>query len=113
MRNNAIVLTAAAVFCAGPGSAQDQPIPQGAVKVNLGENSPLSMVSAATTDSRATSRGAALELDLHMSLTLRNDSGRRVHGVTLRVVAQEVTLGGKGSVAYPILNVEPRGLLPV
>ena len=31
----------------------------------------------------------------------------RIHGVTLRVVAQEVTLGGKGSVTYPSLNVGP------
>src|SRR5262249_12488141 len=93
--------------------AQDQPIPQSAVKINLGDNSPLSMVSSATTDSRATSRGAALELDLHMSLTLRNDSQRKVHGVTLRVVAQEVTIGGKGSVTYPSLHVEPGGVLPV
>src|SRR5215469_5041349 len=113
MRNKAIVVTAAVLLCAGPAGAQDQPIPQGAVKVNLGESSPLSMVSSATTDSRAISRGAALELDLHMSLALRNDSPHRVHGVALRVVAQEVTLGGKGSVTYPSLNVETGGVLPV
>jgi len=33
--------------------------------------------------------------------------------VTLRVVAQEVTLGGKGSVAYPSLNVGPGEAFPV
>jgi hypothetical protein len=42
-----------------------------------------------------------------MAATLVNSSSRRIHGVTLRVVAQEVTLGGKGSVTYPSLNVGP------
>ena len=42
-----------------------------------------------------------------MAATLRNNGTNRVHGVTLRVVAQEVTLGGKGSVPYPSLNVGP------
>ena len=64
-------------------------------------------------DSRATARGAALVLDLHMALTLRNTSRNRIHGVTLRVVAQEVTLGGKGSVTYPSLNVGPGETFPV
>ena len=48
-----------------------------------------------------------------MSLTLRNTSRDRIHGVTLRVVAQEVTLGGKGSVTYPSLNVGPGEAFPV
>jgi hypothetical protein len=113
MRNSAVPAAAAAIFGAGLALAQDQAIPQSAVRINLGANAPLSMISTATTDSRATSRGAALELDLHMSLTLRNDGPRRIHGVTLRVVAQEMTLGGKGSVTYPSLNVEPGGVLPV
>src|SRR5215831_11027362 len=42
-----------------------------------------------------------------MAATLLNNGSRRIHGVTLRVVAQEVTLGGKGSVTYPSLNVGP------
>jgi hypothetical protein len=65
------------------------------------------MKSFTVGDSRATARGAALALDLHMAATLLNSSTRRIHGVTLRVVAQEVTLGGKGSVTYPSLNVGP------
>jgi len=64
-------------------------------------------------DSRTTARGAALMLDLHMSLTLRNSSQNRIHGVTLRVVSQEVTLGGKGWVTYPSLNVGPGEAFPV
>jgi hypothetical protein len=106
---------AAAVSILGAGvlAAQDQAIPQGAVNINLGGNSPLAMVSSGFGDSRATSVGAGLVLDLHMSLTLRNGSGNRIHGVTLRVVAQEVTLGGKGSVTYPSLNVGPGETFPV
>jgi hypothetical protein len=88
-------------------SAQDAAIPQGAVNVNLPDKSPLSVRSFTVGDSRATARGAALVLDLHMATTLVNTGSNRIHGVTLRVVAQEVTLGGKGSVTYPSLNVGP------
>ena len=101
--------TLAAIVFLGAASlrAQDAAIPQGAVNVNLPDNSPLSVKSFTVGDSRATARGAALALDLHMAATLVNSSSRRIHGVTLRVVAQEVTLGGKGSVTYPSLNVGP------
>ena len=98
---------------AGALAAQDQPISQSAVKINLGDNSPLTFQSITLADSRATATGAALVLDLHMSLSLRNGSGQRIHGVTLRVVAQETTLGGKGSITYPSLNVGPGEVLPV
>src|SRR5262245_46570485 len=101
------------VLSAGILAAQDQGIPQSAVNINLGNSSPLAMVNSAMADSRATARGAALVLDLHMSLTLRNSSPNRVHGVTLRVVAQEATLGGKGSVTYPSLNIGPGDSFPV
>ncbi|MCX6628842.1 MAG: hypothetical protein NTW28_14570 [Candidatus Solibacter sp.] len=101
-------LTAAIVFLGAASlAAQDAPIPPGAVNINLPDNSPLSLQSISMADSRATARGAALALDLHMSATLRNNGPHRIHGVTLRVVAQEVTLGGKGSVTYPSLNVGP------
>jgi len=100
-------LTAIAVLGAASLQAQDAAIPQGAVNVNLPDNSPLSVKSFTVGDSRATARGAALALDLHIAATLLNSSSRRIHGVTLRVVAQEVTLGGKGSVTYPSLNVGP------
>ena len=101
--------TLAAIVFLGAASlrAQDAAIPQGAVNVNLPDNSPLTVKSFTVGDSRATARGAALALDLHMAATLLNSSSRRIHGVTLRVVAQEVTLGGKGSVTYPSLNVGP------
>src|SRR5262249_36054295 len=104
---------AAVVLSSGILAAQDQSIPQSAVKIDLGNSSPLSMVNSVMADSRATARGAALVLDLHMSLMLRNGSSKHVHGVTLRVVAQEATLGGKGSVTYPTLNIGPGDNFPV
>jgi hypothetical protein len=88
-------------------------LPPGSVNMNLPANSPLDLISTSMSDSRTTARGAALMLDLHMSLTLRNSSQNRIHGVTLRVVSQEVTLGGKGWVTYPSLNVGPGEAFPV
>jgi len=93
--------------------AQDAPLPPGSVNINLPANSPLTLISTSMSDSRTTARGAALVLDLHMSLTLRNSSQNRIHGVTLRVVTQEVTAGGKSWVTIPSLNVGPAEAFPV
>jgi hypothetical protein len=94
--------------------AQDFPFdPQTAVQVNLREDSPVTLLSAAMGESRATARGAALVLDLHMLLTLRNASPNRIRGVVLSVVSQEVTVGGKASVSAPSLNVGPGEVFPV
>jgi hypothetical protein len=95
-------------------AAQDLPLdPQTAVEVNLRDNSPVTLLSAAWGESRATARGAALVLDLHMLLTLRNVSPNRIRGVVLSVVSQEVTVGGKASVSVPSLNVGPGEAFPV
>ena len=107
MWNSAKLLALVAVLGAAGLYGQDTAIPAGAVSINLPDNSPLGLQSFSMTDSRATARGAALTLDLHIAAALRNSTANRVHGVTLRVVAQEVTLGGKGSVTYPSLNVGP------
>src|ERR1017187_8411621 len=94
--------------------AQDVPLdPRSSISINFAKDSPVAVLNVATGESRATARGAALVLDLHMALTLRNLGASRIHGVTLRVVSQEVTLGGKGSVAYPSLNVGPGEAFPV
>jgi hypothetical protein len=98
----------AAIVC-----AQDSPLPSGAVKFNLSKDSPVSVLSNNIDQSRASMRGAAMVLDLHMALTLRNDSPGRIHGVTLRVVSQEVAMGGKGSVTIPSLNIAPHEVFPV
>ena len=110
---NKFAVPAVLALSVGASLAQDSAISRDAVQFNLPANSPLSVRSVSMNDSRAQAVGAALALDLHMALTLENKSGNRVHGVTLRVVAQEVVLGGKGSVTYPSLNVGPGESLPV
>src|SRR5215831_11682644 len=84
--------------------AQEAPLPTGSISVNLPSNSPLALLSISSDQSRATMRGAAMVLDLHMSLSLRNGVANRIHGITLQVVSQEVAMGGKGSVTIPSLN---------
>ncbi len=75
------------------------------VKIDLPADSPVTLISASTDQSRVTVRGSMLMLDLHMSLTLRNSGARRVRGVTMLVATQESTPGGKGSVARPCIDV--------
>jgi hypothetical protein len=101
------VLSAAAL------AAQDGSLPKGSVGFVVPNDSPVVVISSSTDESRTALRGAALMLDLHMSLTLRNVGANRIHGITLRVVAQEVTIGGKASVAMPSLNIGPGEVFPV
>jgi len=101
-----------ALLGAGAALAQDVPL-EGRVSINLGKDSPVALVGMSTGDSHSSSRGAALVLDLHMALTLRNTGSSRIHGVALRVVSQEVTVGGKGSVSIPSLNIGPGESFPV
>lgn len=77
------------------------------VKIDLPSDAPLNLISTTMGDSRATSRGGAIVLDLHMGLTLRNSGTRHVRGVTLLITAQEFAPGGKGSVARPSIDVPP------
>jgi hypothetical protein len=107
------LLAACILLGAASLPAQDIPLTANSVNINLPGNSPLTLISVATADSRAVARGAALVLDLHVSLALRNASQNRIHGVTLRVVSQEVTPGGKASVTLPSLNVGPGEVFPV
>jgi len=76
-------------------------------RVDVPKDSPVTMVSIDWTGSRATPRGSAYLVDVQASLTLRNSSQKRVRGVTLEVLAQEITPGGKGAVKAPSLDVAP------
>ena len=80
--------------------------PSSSIKIDLPPDSPLNLIST-TDNSRATSRGGAIVLDLHMGLTLRNSGARHIRGVTLLITAQEFAPGGKGSVARPSIDVPP------
>jgi hypothetical protein len=80
---------------------------QDPVLIDLPADSPLVWVSTSMGESRVSTHGAAMELNLHMSLTLRNVGSRRVRGVTLLITAQEFAPGGKGSVTRPCIDVAP------
>ena len=93
---------------AAPLQAQEPVLdPASSVKIDLPAKSPLTLVSVDMGESRASTRGSAIELNLHMSLTLRNAGFHRVRGVTLLITAQEFAPGGKGSVARPCIDVAP------
>jgi hypothetical protein len=102
------LLTIAIVACASPLFAQDTSLdPTSSVKIDLPADSPLTLLSTSMGESRATSRGGALILDLPMQVTLRNSGQKHVRGVTLLITAQEFAPGGKGSVARPSIDVPP------
>src|SRR5713101_1514349 len=84
-----------------------------AVKIDLPKDSPVSVITSAYDDSSETARGGAMLLDLHAALTLRNSTQRRIRGITMLVMAQEVTPGGKGSVTVTSLDVGPNETFPV
>jgi hypothetical protein len=102
-----------AVLGAATAAAQDAPLPSGSVNINLPKDSPVALLSMASDQSRTSMRGAAMVLDLHMALTMRNSGPNRIHGITLRVVSQEVAMGGKASVTLPLLNIGPGDVFPV
>ncbi len=82
-------------------------------KIDFPVDSPVTAVSSDWSETRATPRGGAYLLDVHAVLSLRNSSQRRIRGVTLAVLAQEVTPGGKGSVSVPSLDVGPGEAFPL
>jgi hypothetical protein len=96
--------------------AQAQPGARGSLKIDFPKDSPVAVVSPFSADwgqSQSVARGGAMVLDLHTSLSLRNASQKRIRGVTLVVLAQEVTPGGKGSVSVPSLDIAPGETFPV
>jgi hypothetical protein len=82
-------------------------------KVDLPADSPVTLVSDDWGDTGSTPRGGAQIVDVHASLSLRNTSQKHVHGITLSVLSQEVTPGGKGSVSVPSLDAGPGDVFPV
>ena len=98
-----LILAGAMLVC-----AQDAPLDQhSSIGIDLPSDSPVALLKTDVGEIRPTQRGGALIVDLHMALTLRNSSAHHIRGVTLLVLAQEVTPGGKASVAVPSLDVAP------
>jgi hypothetical protein len=82
-------------------------------KIDLPADSPVTLVSVDWGGTDATARGGAFFVDVHASLSLRNSSQRRIRAITLSVLSQEVTPGGKGSVLRPSLDVGPGEAFPI
>ncbi|MGH9672658.1 MAG: hypothetical protein ACRD44_05705, partial [Bryobacteraceae bacterium] len=108
MRNSTIALLSFAAVL--PAQTVDV---RSSVKVQLAADAPVALVSADWGQSTASPRGGALVLDLHTALSMRNAGSRRIRGITLEVLAQEVTPGGRGSVTVPCLDVAPGETFPV
>ncbi len=116
MRNSwALLLAGGALAAAWAQSPFSVAQPASSWKINLPPDSPVTLgtVESGRDESRVDARGGALVLDLHTSLLLRNASARRIRGITLLVLAQEATAGGKASVAVPSLDVRPGETFPV
>lgn len=101
---------AAALFAQGPELPVD---PANSFKVNLPGDGPLSLVSADWGRSSATARGGAMLVDLRSNLVFKNSSNRPIRGVSLLVLAQEVTPGGKAAVTVPNLDIQPGESFPI
>lgn len=110
MPNKLAVLMAAAAsaWAQAPG-----PAAASTLKVNFPRDAPVAVIAADWGESRQSARGSALLLDLHTALSLRNLGPRRIRGITLLVLAQAVTPGGKASVSVPCLDVSPGETFPV
>ncbi len=105
---------AAALFMLAAALARSQPADAGrSFKVNLPQDAPLALISADWGSSRATARGGAVEVEIHSTLQFRNSSPKRLRGVSLLVLAQQVAPGGKASVTVPALDVAPGEQFPV
>lgn len=113
-RNNipacaALAALAPLFLCAQPAAVDLR----NSFQVRLPAESPITVVSADWGQSNAAARGGAMQVELHSTLVLRNSSPRRIRAVSLLVLAQEVTPGGKGSVTVPSLDVAPGESFPV
>lgn len=85
----------------------------GQLKVEFPSDSPVSAVGVDHGASSSIMRGSAVSLDVHASLSLRNNSTERIRAITLLVTAAELTAGGKASVTVPSLDVRPGETFPV
>jgi hypothetical protein len=90
--------------------AQETRLDPSSVKFDLRDDAPIRLESFDSSESRVTSRGGALIIDLHIMAKLRNTSSNYIRGVTLLLSAQESTSGSRMSIAKASLNVAPGDL---
>jgi hypothetical protein len=103
MRNRIVLFVSAGVL-AWAQFGQQQNL---AHKIDFPHDAPVSLAGDEWGGSAATVRGGAYAIDVRVALSLRNASQRRIRGITLTVLAQEATPGGKGSISVPSLDVAP------
>jgi hypothetical protein len=82
-------------------------------KIDLPPGAPVAMLADDWSDSKVSPRGGALMVDVRGALSFRNSSHHRIRAITLAVLSQEVTPGGKGSVSVPSLDVAPDDAFPI
>jgi hypothetical protein len=106
-------LLAGGMLSAGPGSLCAADGASQWVHVALPADAPVSYVDVSLGQSNARLAGLSMVFDIHAQLMLRNVGSKPVHGMTLRVEAQDVSPGGLGSVTEPSLNILPGEVFPV
>lgn len=114
MVNRAVLQLLPLLALALAASGQDAVLDlQRAFRVSLPEGGPVALENADWAASKARVRGGAMVVDLRSTLQLKNSGLRRIRGLTLLVLAQEATPGGKASVTVPSLDIAPGELFPV
>lgn len=83
------------------------------VKVTVPRGVSLAIVSTDLSETQISTVGGAMVIDLRCNLILRNEGDKPIRGVTFAVLAQQMTAGGKASVAVPSLNVGKSESFPV
>jgi len=118
MRNKLIYVWAASVLAAYAQSFQQQTFsqqgftqPSVSHRVDLPGDAPVSLAGDEWGGSAAVIRGGAYQIDVRVSLSLRNAGQRRIRGITLTVTAggasQDAVAGGRGSISVPGLDAGP------
>jgi hypothetical protein len=88
------------------------PTPNTKIDLPKDKDSPVTLVSYDSGDTKVTPRGGAYLVDFHPTLALRNSGAKRVRSVTLTILAKETPArenspGGTASVSVPSLDVAP------
>ena len=72
-------LAAVAFLGAANLMAQGYALPSGSISIKFPDDSPVLFSGSLTDQSRATARGAAMVIDLRVSMVLRNVSAKQIH----------------------------------
>jgi len=112
MRNELLItaFTAAALCAQWAPPATESSLK---VRVNLGADSPVSLLGNEWDSSRVSDRGGAQVLNLAGQLLLKNGSNRRIRGVSWLVQTRDNTPGGRASVTKASLDVAAGETFPL